>query len=154
MLLLRRGRGLGAVIATGDIGEPFELQTVRKGRLDPYATWRPPTEVFECGEELVVRVEIAGLAPGMLDVSVSGDELHVRGDRAAPHPKGPRVYHESHIRYGCFDTRVVLPFPVDTGTASAEYVDGVLSVRLPRRAAVKVPMRSETPAAACNRGEL
>ncbi|HEX2281415.1 MAG TPA: Hsp20/alpha crystallin family protein, partial [Thermomicrobiales bacterium] len=102
-------------------------------RPDHHEVWRPSTEVFECGDALVIRVEIAGISVADLEVVVESDELKVRGERTVTYPNGRRRYYESRIRYGPFEAAVRLPFPVTLGNASAEYAGGLLSVRLPRQ---------------------
>ena len=143
MLVLRRGRSTPPGGSGLDTGLTDELGAGRGRRSGFLELWRPPSEVFECGDDLIVRIEIAGLAPEDLDVIVERDELLVRGERTAGNPGGPRLYHESRIRYGSFETGVRLPFPVNVGEASADYVDGLLTIRLPRRLAAKVSMRDD-----------
>jgi HSP20 family protein len=153
MMILRRGRPVQSAASGLDFDMTYGIG-IGHGRRPNYPEpWRPPIEVVECTEELVVRVEIAGLTPDELDVMVEGDELRVRGERTIAHPNGRRIYHESRIRYGPFEVAVQLPFPVAVGAASAEYVDGLLSVRLPRLAAARVPMRGNSRAQATDRGE-
>ena len=153
MMILRRGRPVQSVVSGLDVemasGRDSGLVR-RPGYPEP---WRPPIEVFECADELVVRVEIAGLSLADVDVTVEGNALLIRGERNVVHPQGPRLYHESRIRYGPFEAVVHLPFPVVVGTASADYVDGLLSVRLPRQAAARVPMAAGAGSEHSDRGE-
>jgi HSP20 family protein len=153
MMILRRGRGVHQAGSILDIELTYEGGTTRGRRAEFLDPWRPPTEVFECGDGLVVRVEIAGLALDDLDVVVEGEALRVRGERTVGYPSGPRLYHESRIRYGPFEAEVRLPFPVAVGDASAAYVDGLLTIHLPRRAATKVAMRDDTHEQEPERGE-
>lgn len=143
-MILRRGRSAQPVGLGLDIELTYERSRMRGRRADLLESWRPPTEVFECGDGLVAVVEIAGHFFDDLDVVVNGDELRVRRERTAGYPTGPRLYHEPRIRYGPFEAAAPLPFPVDVSDASAEYVDGLLTVRLPRRVATKVPMRDDS----------
>ncbi len=152
-MILRRGRSVQSAASGLDFEMTYGIGMGHGRRPDYLEPWRPPIEVVECTEELVVRVEIAGLTPPDLDVMVEGDELRVRGERTVAYPNGRRIYHESRIRYGPFEVVVRLPFPVMVGAASAEYVDGLLSVRLPRQAAARVPMRGDSSAQEIDRGE-
>jgi HSP20 family molecular chaperone IbpA len=153
MMILRRGRSVQSVASGLDFEMTLGLGSGHGRRPEYPEPWRPPIEVVECAEELVVRVEIAGLTHADLDVMVEGDELLVRGERTVGPPEGPRIYHESRIRYGPFEVAVRLPFPIAVGRSSAEYVDGLLSVRLPRQAAARVPMRGDASAQVTDRGE-
>jgi HSP20 family molecular chaperone IbpA len=153
MMILRRGRTAQPVGSVIDVEATFELDAGHGRRTTSREPWRPPIEVFECAAELVVRVEIAGLSLGDLDVLVEGDELLVRGARNVMNPSGPRMYHESRIRYGPFAAVVRLPFPVVVADANAEYVDGMLSIHLPRRVAARVPMRERSELQRSESGE-
>ncbi len=153
MMILRRGRSVQSAASGLDFEMTYGIGMGHGRRPDYLEPWRPPVEVVECTEELVVRVEIAGLTPADLDVMVEGDELRVRGERTVAYPNGRRIYHESRIRYGPFEVVVRLPFPISVGAASAEYVDGLLRVRLPRQAAAQVPMRGDSSAQETDRGE-
>ena len=135
MILLRRG------LRTQTLESSFELdvmldfgQQSTRSRQQCHAPWRPPIEVFETGNGLVVRAELGGLTTSEVEVLLSGDELVLRGERHVVRPVGRRVYHESRVRYGRFEAAIRLPFPIDIDAATAQYTDGFLSVDLPRRA--------------------
>jgi HSP20 family molecular chaperone IbpA len=48
------------------------------------AVWRPPTDVYETDDSVVVVVEIAGLAEGDYTVTLSGRALLISGERRDP----------------------------------------------------------------------
>ena len=154
MLLLRRGRPVQSLGSRLDIEIPFDWGLEQGGQRAEFPKpWRPPIEVIECAEALLVRVEIAGLSHADLNVMVVGDELRVRGERTVAQLVGSRLYHESRIRYGPFEAAVRLPFPIAVQEASADYIDGFLSVRLPRLTAAKVPLRHPSRARETDGGE-
>lgn len=140
MILLRRGR---PAPPTGsiDIDVLFDLEPASRRRMACIAPWRPPIEVFETKRELVIRAEIGGLSLDEIAVQVDDERLIIRGKRTVARPDEMRVYHESRVRYGPFEASVRLPFPIDVSTAKADYVDGFLTVSLPRLAATQVTMR-------------
>ena len=139
MILLRRG------LRTQTLESSFELDVMLDFGQQPTrrlrqcnAPWRPPVDVFETDNGLVVRAEVGGLTTSEVEVLVSGDELILRGERNVDRPVGLRVYHESRVRYGRFEAAIRLPFPVDVESATAEYTDGFLSIELPRLSATKL----------------
>ena len=86
----------------------------------------------------MVRAEIGGLTTSEVQVLLSGDELiHSWRATTLSVRSRHRVYHESRVRYGRFEAAIRLPFPVDVESATADYIDGFLSVELPRLAATK-----------------
>ena len=154
MILLRRGRSSLAAVSTLDIDVTLDLgPVVQRRRNECFAPWRPPIEVFETDDELVVRAELGGLTRTEVDVQVDGDELVIRGARNVARPVGHRRYHESRVRYGPFEAAVRLPFPVAVELATADYVDGFLSVALPRLAATRVAPREDKQAGGSPRGD-
>ena len=97
--------------------------------------WRPPLEVYETDDALVVCAEIAGMDQENLEVVVDGNVLSIRGERPDPHGAEKRSYHEARIPYGAFGADVFVPFAVDTERTSADYESGFLRIVLPRASA-------------------
>ena len=97
--------------------------------------WRPPLEVYETDEALVVQAEIAGMNEDHLEVVVDGNVLSIRGERPDPRQAEKRSYHEARIPYGAFGADVFVPFAVDTDRSTADYHNGFLRIVLPRASA-------------------
>ncbi len=93
--------------------------------------WRPPTDVMETDDRLIVLVEIAGMKTSDFNVAISPHQLIISGTRPA-HLPGCTAYHQLEIGYGEFRTDVLLPWPVDEENIVARYEDGFLRVELPR----------------------
>ncbi len=98
--------------------------------------WRPALEMYETAAALVVRLDLAGINPDDLAVSLDGDSLIVSGRRlpaTGDNPAGEqRSYHEMGIPYGPFHAGIRLPFAVERETIEADYEYGFLTVLLPR----------------------
>ena len=92
--------------------------------------WRPPTDVYETDEDVVVRVEVAGMKEPDFNVSLSDRVLVITGVRGDPSPKV--AYHQLEIRYGEFRTEVYLHWAVEHEGIVATYSDGFLQVVLPK----------------------
>jgi len=98
--------------------------------------WRPPTDVYETDENVVVRVEVAGMKETDLSVSLVDRMLVITGVRHDPSPKV--AYHQMEIRYGDFRTEVFLHWAVEQENIVATYTDGFLQVTLPKVGARRV----------------
>lgn len=109
------------------IVEEFAAVQLRQPRV-----WTPPTDVFETADEYVVRVEIAGMREDDFDVTYQNGILTIRGVRPEP-PAPSRTYHHVQIRYGEFFTAVRFQDAIDEDRIEAEYENGFLTVRLPKR---------------------
>ena len=51
------------------------------------SAWIPNIDVLERPDRLVVRIELPGVEPGNLAVSVHGGDLIIRGEKRKPGPK-------------------------------------------------------------------
>lgn len=98
--------------------------------LRPHA-WRPPTDVYETEEAVVVRVEIAGMAEADFVIVLDGHSLSIRGLRPDVSERR-RAYYQMEIRFGEFSVEVELPAPVDVDNVEAIYQNGFLKVLLPK----------------------
>src|SRR5579883_1695194 len=77
-----------------------ELWQVRRTVL-PAGEWRPPTDVYETPERLVVKMELAGVSEEAIDVTLYADRLVVSGSRHDQQPTGEQVaFREAGIPYG------------------------------------------------------
>jgi HSP20 family protein len=92
--------------------------------------WRPPTDVFELEDRLIVMVEIGGMRDGEFNVVLQDRRLMISGvRRRVTHER--IAYHQMEVRYGEFRTDVLLPWPVSREGVSATYREGFLRVELP-----------------------
>lgn len=92
--------------------------------------FRPPTDVFETKDAVIVRVEIAGMQEEDFTISLSGKYLVIRGLR--PDTAERRAYHQMEIVFGEFISEVELPCDVVSEEVTAEYSKGFLRLVLPK----------------------
>jgi HSP20 family protein len=91
----------------------------------------PPVNVFSEGEDFVVVAELPGVKKQDLDVEVRADTLRIKGKKTVAEDAKASV-HRRERSAGDFDRTLTLPAQLDAGKVSADYRDGVLTVRLPR----------------------
>ena len=95
--------------------------------------WRPNVDVFECHGNLVVVVEVPGLAPESLKVACKDHWLVVSGERRERRPAaGPGVFLCMERPQGRFMRKIPLDMAVDVNRAEALLDAGVLTVIVPR----------------------
>lgn len=99
--------------------------------------WRPPTDVFEDNDRLVVLVEVAGMQNGKFHVFLDERHLTISGSRPPLLDTKPAFY-QLEVRHGEFRVEVSLPWAVDEGAVEAVYNDGFLRVELPKAKAQHV----------------
>ena len=98
--------------------------------------WVPAADVNEYENEYVIAVDLPGIDRSSLGIETEKDRLVVRGERPTDRPDA----HRGERPNGRFLRRFEVPADVDQSTVAAEYKDGVLRVRLPKRAEVS-PVR-------------
>jgi len=91
--------------------------------------WKPPTDVYETADAIVVHMDIAGMRAGDFKVELAEGILTIGGERLAPR-EGKRHYHAMEVQIGPFERRLRLPAPVDPTSIHASYEAGFLEVRL------------------------
>lgn len=100
--------------------------------------WRPPTDVYETDNHVVIKVEVAGMDEDDFAIQLRGRRLTISGVRRDPGIK--RGYQNMEIRYGTFVSELELGWSVDPDAVDAAYEHGFLYVRLPK-ALRRVPVR-------------
>jgi HSP20 family protein len=103
------------------------------------AVWQPPTDVYETDDQVVVRVEIAGLSDGDYEVTLDGRTLVVAGERRDATPK--LAFQQMEIRHGKFRSQVHLPWALEASGQQATYENGFLLITLPKAQVRRVPVR-------------
>jgi HSP20 family protein len=97
--------------------------------------WSPNTDVFESADDVVVKVEIAGVEKETIHVHLEDQAVIIDGFRRDPYggesTAGYR-FRQMEIEYGPFRRLVSVPYPVDGERARAQISNGILKIRLPR----------------------
>jgi HSP20 family protein len=100
-------------------------------------TWAPVLDMHETKDDLVLSFELPGVTDKDVSLSITGDLLTVKGERAFDRDShGENAHHIERV-YGKFERSVQLPMPVQADKVKASYRDGVLEVRLPKAEEVK-----------------
>lgn len=98
--------------------------------------YRPPTDVYETKDHIVVLADMPGVAPDALDITVEKRVLTIRGRAGdAEHPGYRRIYAEYGV--GDFERAFTLSEDIDADGIEAELKDGLLRVTLPKAAPAK-----------------
>ncbi len=95
--------------------------------------WRPPTDVYETSDAVVIKMEIAGMTPDDFDISFANRILEIRGTRTDKQRK--LSYHCLEIQYGEFLSQVYLPGSYAVDKIQAHYDNGFLTITLPKSVA-------------------
>jgi HSP20 family protein len=94
--------------------------------------WIPDADVFETKDDLVVRMDLAGVSRDAVKVLLDEDTLVITGTRNEEYEEECEYYHQIEVEYGYFRRVIHLPRPVDADKGRALYRDGFLFVVLPK----------------------
>ena len=112
----------------GDLSRRFDDDVTARG------AWVPPVDIFENDQhELVLKAELPDLKREDIDIRVENNALTLSGQKKAEEEINEDRFHRIERTYGHFSRTFSLPNTVDTGKIAAEYKNGVLTVKLPRR---------------------
>jgi len=102
------------------------------GRLGAgFENWAPPIEVFQRGNELVVRADLPGMRKDDISVDVTDEGITISGERKQEHEEERGGVYRSERSYGSFCRIVPLPQGAIADQAKASFKDGVLEVVMP-----------------------
>jgi HSP20 family protein len=96
-------------------------------------TWRPPMDMYETREEVVILAEIGGVDKEDLEVEISSKAVRIKGKRLAPSCSADCTYRLAEIQYGRFERILFLPNPIDPEKVTAASKNGFLEIRLAKR---------------------
>jgi len=99
--------------------------------------WSPAVDIFETEDDLVLKADVPEVDLKDIDVRVENQTLSLSGERKFEKEDTGKGYHRIERSYGQFTRSFSLPPTVDTEKVAAEYQNGVLTVKLPKKAAAK-----------------
>lgn len=116
--------------------EEFNRAFTRNGT-SGFAGVGPAVNVWADEQALFVEVDLPGIDPAKLDVSVTeGNRLVLQGERPEVNLKNA-VWHRQERGHGTFVRELTLPTLVDADKVEARYDQGVLRLTLPKAEAAK-----------------
>jgi HSP20 family protein len=106
----------------------------------------PAVDVVDEKDQIVVKVELPGLAKEDVEVDLTDTTLTIRGEKRQEKEVKEKNFHRREREYGSFSRSIGLPAEVKTSEATAVFKDGVLEVKLPKteeakQKKVKVPVK-------------
>jgi HSP20 family protein len=95
-------------------------------------SWTPSLDIYETKTEVIVAVDIPGMDPKEVAVSILEDSLTIKGERKRePDLKDEDLY-RSEREFGTFQRLIQLPAEVMADKAKATYSNGVLRIVVPK----------------------
>jgi len=92
--------------------------------------WYPAADVYRTSDGWVVKIELAGVAPDELEISIEGDTLRVAGSRRDETQSESVSYHQLEITYSRFEKTIRFPAAIEGALVEQRYKDGLLILYL------------------------
>jgi len=101
-------------------------------------SWTPAVDIFETeSHDLVLKAELPGMTREDIEVVVENSTLVLKGSKTFESGVKEENYRRVERAYGTFHRSFTLPNTVDASKVSADYKNGVLTVKLPFREEAK-----------------
>lgn len=97
------------------------------------SAWVPPVNVLEKDGNLILKVEVPGVAEKDIDLKIDGSRLTISGEKKQDEKVEASSLHLSEISYGTFTRSFTLPDVVDPDKVGAKFKNGILTITLPSK---------------------
>jgi HSP20 family protein len=97
----------------------------------------PRLDVSETDNDVTVRTEIPGLDSKDLNVSISDSTLTISGEKKEEKEREGENFYHCERRFGSFRREVELPMGIDPDKVTAEYENGVATIRVAKKPTAK-----------------
>jgi HSP20 family protein len=97
----------------------------------------PSVDVYEDDNSIILKMEVPGVDQKDIDVRVENNLLTVQGERKFEKEEKEENFQRIERRYGRFSRSFTLPNSVDSEHVQADYENGVLKIKLTKRAEAK-----------------
>ncbi len=104
------------------------LPTVRGSQVG----FTPAIDMYEDQDQVIVETQLAGIDPEKIDLAVDNDVLTIKGESEKRSEVEDKNYYRQEIRRGSFFRSIPLPARVLGDKASAETVNGILKISIPK----------------------
>src|SRR5712692_5725289 len=101
------------------------------------SSFAPAVDVYEDEHNVTLKIEVPGIDEKDIDVRIENNTLIVHGERKIEKEEKEENFRRVERQYGSFTRSFTLPNSVDPGQVSANYDNGVLKIKLAKRAEAK-----------------
>ena len=97
----------------------------------------PAVDIYEDEHYVTVKMEVPGIDQKDIDVRLENNTLTVRGERKFDKDEKEENFHRIERRYGSFYRAFTLPNTLDGEKVQADYENGILKIKLAKKAEAK-----------------
>jgi HSP20 family protein len=94
--------------------------------------WAPALDISERKDAYLVTVEVPGVKPEDLEITLEDGLLTIQGERQFTADASDQQFHRVERRYGAFRRSITLPSRVQADAIEASFDNGLLQVVVPK----------------------
>jgi HSP20 family protein len=89
-------------------------------------------DLYEDGPNLIAEMNVSGIDPEKIDISIEGNYLRISGSREEKKETKEKQFYSKEISRGSFERAIRLPETVSESAVKAECENGVLKIVMPK----------------------
>jgi HSP20 family protein len=109
-----------------------EMDAMFGGTSQSSDLWAPPVDVEETPEALILTAELPGMSREAIDIELEDGVLTIQGEKKEEEKAETTQGLLYERRWGSFTRRFTLPRAVDAANITAQYDNGILTIRVPK----------------------
>ena len=109
---------------------PVWSSLARTGQL--FTGWSPALDLYQSNDNVIAVVELPGMRKEDIEIYLHDGTLTISGERKRENSRNGDKAERTERYIGTFRRSIALPTRVDAGKVTATYVDGILTVTLPK----------------------
>lgn len=103
----------------------------------PACAWSPAVSILEKENGIIITADLPGLSAEGVEVTIDKGVLTLKGERMLEEAGEGETYHRVERSYGTFERSFSIPESVDAKKIEARFVNGEMTMTLPKRAESK-----------------
>ena len=131
LMITRRGPLADVRRLNQMLDQAFTSWPFTNGAQDFATGWIPATDIVEVADGLRVVLELPGLRPEDVKVSLENYVLTIKGEKKQVVEENSKV-HRYERNYGSFERSFTLPNTLDPERVAASFANGVLTISIPK----------------------
>ena len=105
----------------------------------------PMVDVYEVADAIMIEAPMPGIDPKNIELAIDQGMLSIKATNERKTEIEEKNYYRKEVRHGTVYRQIALPSPVQEDAAEANYENGVLKIKLPKRSptsrAIKVEVK-------------
>jgi HSP20 family protein len=113
-------------------------------RLPDFGDVSPSVDMFEEGEDLIIKAEIPGMKKNEISIDFADDVVTISGEKKSEERTERKDYYCVERSFGSFSRKLRLPVEIQIDKTHALFKEGVLEIRMPKSEAAKKKVKKIT----------